>query len=68
MVLDKLIDFFNSNNNNGILNCNINLHGTIIESVYSINNTLFLEIKNDTSILVEDLDINLQKQLLQELQ
>ena len=68
MVLDKLTDFFNSNNTNGILNCNINLHGTIIESVYSINNTLFLEIKNDTSILVEDLDINLQQQLLQELQ
>lgn len=67
MVLDKLTDFFNSNNNNGILSCNINLHGTIIESVYSINNTLFLEIKNDTSILVEDLDINLQQQLLQEL-
>lgn len=68
MILDKLTDFFNSNNVNGILNCNINLHNTIIESVYSINNTLFLEIKNDTSILVEDLDINLQQQLLQELQ
>lgn len=67
MVLDKLTDFFNSKNINGILPCNINLHGTIIESVYSINNTLFLEIKNDTSILVEDLDINLQQQLLQEL-
>ena len=68
MVLDKLTDFFNSNNNNGILNCNINLHNTIIESIYSINNTLFLEIKNDCSILVEDLDINLQQQHLQELQ
>lgn len=68
MVLDKLTDFFKSNNDNGIINCNINLHNTIIESVYSINNTLFLEIKNDTSILVEDLDINLQQQLLQELQ
>ena len=68
MVLDKLTNFFNSNNINGILKCNINLHNTIIESVYSINNTLFLEIKNDTSILVEDLDINLQQQLLQELQ
>lgn len=68
MVLDALTNFFNSNNNNGIINCNINLHNTIIESIYSINNTLFLEIKNDTSILVEDLDINLQKQLLQELQ
>lgn len=68
MVLDTLTNFFNSNNNNGILNCNINLHNTIIESIYSINNTLFLEIKNDCSILVEDLDINLQKQLLQELQ
>lgn len=68
MVLDKLTDFFNSNNTNGSLNCNINLHNTIIESVYSINNTLFLEIKDDCSILVEDLDINLQKQLLQELQ
>lgn len=68
MVLDKLTDFFNSNNNNGILNCNINLHSTIIESVYSINNTLFLEIKNDVSILVEDLSLSLQQQLLQELQ
>ena len=68
MVLDALTNFFNSNNNNGIINCNINLHNTIIKSVYSINNTLFLEIKNDTSILVEDLDINLQQQLLQELQ
>lgn len=67
MILDKLTEFFNSNNNNGILSCNINLHDTIIESVYSINNTLFLEIKNDTSILVEDLDITLQQQLLQEL-
>lgn len=68
MVLDKLTKFFNSNNNNGIINCNINLHGIIIESIYSIKDTLFLEIKNDTSILVEDLDINLQQQLLQELQ
>ena len=68
MVLDALTDFFNSNNTNGILNCNINLHNTIIKSVYSINNILFLEIKNDVSILVEDLDINLQQQLLQELQ
>ena len=68
MVLDKLTEFFNSNNNNGILNCNINLHNTIIESVYSINNTLFLEIKNDTSILVEDLSLSLQQKLLQELQ
>ena len=68
MVLDALTNFFNSNNNNGILNCNINLHGTIIESVYSIKDILFLEIKDDCSILVEDLDINLQKQLLQELQ
>lgn len=68
MILDKLTDFFNSNNTNGILNCNINLHNTIIESIYSIKDTLFLEIKNDCSILVEDLDINLQKQLLQELQ
>lgn len=68
MVLDALTNFFNSNNTNGIINCNINLHGTIIESIYSIKDTLFLEIKNDCSILVEDLDINLQKQLLQELQ
>lgn len=68
MVLDTLTNFFNSNNTNGIINCNINLHNTIIESIYSIKDTLFLEIKNDTSILVEDLDINLQKQLLQELQ
>ena len=68
MVLDALTNFFNSNNTNGILNCNINLHNTIIESIYSINNTLFLEIKDDCSILVEDLDINLQQQLLQELQ
>ena len=68
MVLDALTYFFNSNNTNGILNCNINLHNTIIESIYSIKDTLFLEIKNDCSILVEDLDINLQKQLLQELQ
>lgn len=68
MVLDKLTNFFNYNNTNGILSCNINLHGTIIESVYSINNTLFLEIKDDCSILVEDLDITLQQQLLQELQ
>ena len=68
MVLDKLTEFFNSNNTNSILNCNINLHGTIIESIYSIKDTLFLEIKNDTSILVEDLDINLQQELLQELQ
>ena len=68
MILDKLTDFFNSNNTNSILNCNINLHDTIIESIYSIKDTLFLEIKNDTSILVEDLDINLQQQLLQELQ
>ena len=68
MVLDALTNFFNSNNTNGILNCNINLHNTTIESIYSIKDTLFLEIKNDCSILVEDLDINLQKQLLQELQ
>lgn len=68
MILDKLTDFFNSNNTNGILNCNINLHNTTIESIYSIKDTLFLKIKNDCSILVEDLDINLQKQLLQELQ
>lgn len=68
MILDKLTNFFNSNNTNGILNCNINLHNTTILSIYSIKNTLFLEIKNDCSILVEDLDINLQKQLLQELQ
>ena len=68
MILDALTNFFNSNNTNGILNCNINLHNTIIESIYSIKDTLFLEIKNDCSILVEDLDINLQKQLLQELQ
>lgn len=68
MILDALTNFFNTNNNNGVINCNINLHSTIIESVYSINNTLFLEIKNDCSILVEDLDINLQQQLLQELQ
>ena len=67
MVLNALTNFFNSNNTNGILNCNINLHNTIIESIYSIKNTLFLEIKNDCSILVEDLDINLQQQLLQEL-
>ena len=68
MILDKLTNFFNSNNTNGILNCNINLHNTIIESVYSINNTLFLEIKNDVSILVEDLSLSLQQKLLQELQ
>lgn len=68
MVLDKLTNFFNSNNIYGTLNCNINLHGTIIESIYSIKDTLFLEIKNDTSILVEDLDIALQQKLLQELQ
>lgn len=68
MVLDKLTDFFNSNNINGILNCNIKLHNTIIESIYSINNTLFLEIKNDCSILVEDLNLSLQQKLLQELQ
>lgn len=68
MVLDALINFFNSNNTNGIINCNINLHNTTIESIYSIKDTLFLEIKNDCSILVEDLDINLQQQLLQELQ
>ena len=47
MVLNALTNFFNSNNTNGILNCNINLHNTIIESIYSIKNTLFLEIKND---------------------
>ena len=68
MILDKLTNFFNTNNTNNILNCNINLHGVIIESIYSINNILFLEIKNDTSILVDDLDINLQQQILQELQ
>lgn len=68
MILDKLTNFFNSNNINGIINCNINLYGTIIESIYSIKDTLFLEIKNDTSIPVEDLDINIQQQLLQELQ
>lgn len=67
MVLDDLTNFFNSNNTNGIINCNINLHNTIIESIYSIKDTLFLEIKNDCSILVEDLDINLQQKLLQEL-
>lgn len=67
MVLDALTNFFNSKNINGILSCNINLHGTIIESIYSIKDTLFLEIKNDTSILVEDLDITLQQKLLQEL-
>lgn len=68
MVLDALTNYFNSKNINGILSCNINLHGTIIESIYSIKDTLFLEIKNDTSILVEDLDITLQQKLLQELQ
>ena len=45
MVLDALTNFFNSNNTNGILNCNINLHNTIIESIYSIKDTLFLELK-----------------------
>lgn len=68
MVLDALTNFFNSNNTNGILNCNIKLHNTIIESIYSINNTLFLEIKNDCSILVEDLKLSTQQELLQELQ
>ena len=68
MVLDDLTNFFNSNNTNGILNCNINLHNTIIESIYSIKDTLFLEIKNDCSILVEDLSLSLQQKLLQELQ
>ena len=68
MVLDKLTNFFNSNNTNGILNCNINLHNTTILSIYSIKDTLFLEIKNDCSILVEDLSLSLQQKLLQELQ
>lgn len=68
MVLDAFTNFFNSNNINGILNCNINLHNTIIESVYSIKDTLFLEIKDDCSILVEDLSLSLQQKLLQELQ
>lgn len=68
MVLDKLTNFFNSNNTNGILNCDINLHNITIESIYSIKDTLFLEIKNDCSILVEDLSLSLQQKLLQELQ
>lgn len=68
MVLDALTNFFNSNNTNGILNCNINLYKTTILSIYSIKDTLFLEIKNDCSILVEDLSLSLQQKLLQELQ
>lgn len=68
MVLDKLTNYFNSNNNNGILNCNIKIHNTTILSIYSIKDTLFLEIKDDCSILVEDLMLSTQQQLLQELQ
>lgn len=68
MVLDKLTNFFNSNNTNGSLDCNINLHNTTILSIYSIKDTLFLEIKDDASILVEDLSLSLQQKLLQELQ
>lgn len=68
MILDALTNFFNSNNTNGILNCNVNLHNTNIISIYSIQNTLFLEINDDCSILVEDLSLPLQQQLLQELQ
>lgn len=68
MILDKLTNFFNSNNVNGILPCNIKIHNVTIESIYSINNTLFLEIKDDCSVLIEDLSLSLQQKLLEDLQ
>ena len=59
----EFINIFNSKNTDRI-ECNISIWNTTIDSIYRINEEVYLSIKGDISISIKDLRINIARRLL----
>ena len=59
----EFINLFDSKNINRI-KCNISIWNTTIDSIYRINEEVYLSIKGDISISIKDLRINIARRLL----
>ena len=66
-MTQEFINLFNSKNTNRI-ECNISIWNTTINSIYRINEEVYLSIKGDISISIKDLRINVARRLLKILQ
>lgn len=62
-MTEQFINLFNSKNTNRI-KCNISIWNTTIDSIYRINEEVYLSIKGDISISIKDLRINVARRLL----
>ena len=66
-MTEQFIKLFNSKNTNRI-ECNIPIWNTTIDSIYRINEEVYLSVKGDISISIKDLRINVARKLLKILQ
>lgn len=62
-MIEEFINLFNSKNTNRI-ECNISIWNTTIDSIYRINEEVYLSIKGDISISIKDLRVNIARRLL----
>ena len=62
-MTEEFINLFNSKNTNRIV-CNISIWNTTIDSIYRINEEVYLSIKGDISISIKDLRVNIARRLL----
>ena len=62
-MTEEFINLFNSKNTNRI-ECNISIWNTTIDSIYRIDEEVYLSIKGDISISIKDLRINIVRKLL----
>lgn len=59
----EFINLFNSKNTDRI-ECNISIWNTTIDSIYRVNEEVYLSIKGDISISIKDLRLNVAHRLL----
>lgn len=62
-MTEEFINLLNSKNTNRI-ECNISIWNTTIDSIYRINEEVYLSIKGDISISIKDLRVNIARRLL----
>lgn len=63
MITHEFIDLFNSKNIDRI-ECNISIWNTTIDSIYRVNEEVYLSIKGDISISIKDLRLTTARRLL----
>lgn len=63
MITREFIDLFNSKNTD-VIECNVSIWNTTIDSIYRVNGEVYLSIEGDIPISIKDLQLNIARRLL----